>query len=102
MVSLRKQRSSSRRGPDNRGLVVPDICTFNTMLDACIAEKRWDDLEHVYKKVLQHGFHFNAKRHIQMILDASRAGRVELLETTWKHLVQVNQVDKQFEISSSH
>ncbi|XP_031247563.1 pentatricopeptide repeat-containing protein At1g30610, chloroplastic [Pistacia vera] len=80
------------RGPDNRGLVVPDIYTFNTMLDACIKEKRWDDLEHVYKKMLHHGFHFNAKRHVRMILDASRAGRVELLETTWKHLARVKRV----------
>ncbi|XP_044496901.1 pentatricopeptide repeat-containing protein At1g30610, chloroplastic-like [Mangifera indica] len=90
----RMSEDSSRHSwePDNRGLVVPDIYTFNTMLDACIVEKRWDDLEHVYKKMLQHGFHFNAKRHVRIILDASRAGRVELLETAWKHLVQANRV----------
>ncbi|XP_044495682.1 pentatricopeptide repeat-containing protein At1g30610, chloroplastic-like isoform X1 [Mangifera indica] len=77
---------------DNRGQVVPDIYTLNTMLDACIVENRWDELEHVFKKMLQHGFHFNAKRHVRKKLDASRAGRVELLETTWKHLAQVNRV----------
>lgn len=61
---------------DNKGLVIPDIYTFNTMLDACISEKRWDDLERVYRRMLHHGFHFNAKRHIRMILDASRAEKV--------------------------
>lgn len=61
---------------DKKGLVIPDIYTFNTMLDACAAEKRWDDLELVYKRMLHHGFHFNAKRHLRMILDASRAGKV--------------------------
>ncbi|KAI9196962.1 hypothetical protein LWI28_028564 [Acer negundo] len=74
-------------GSDNN-LVIPDIYTFNTMLEACSAEKRWDDLEFVYRKMLHHGYFFNAKRHLRIILDASRAGKVELLETTWKHLVQ--------------
>ncbi|KAK2975290.1 hypothetical protein RJ640_022739 [Escallonia rubra] len=71
--------------------VMPDIYTFNLMLDACVAHQRWDDLESVYEKMLQHGFHFNTKRHLRLILDACRAGKVELLETTWKHLVQVDQ-----------
>ena len=61
-------------------VVLPDIYTFNTMLDACNAEKRWDDFEYVYKRMLHHGFHFNAKRHLRMILDASRAGKVFLSE----------------------
>lgn len=64
---------------DYKERVLPDIYTFNTMLDACNAEKRWDDLEYVYKRMLHHGFHFNAKRHLRMILDASRAGKVDLL-----------------------
>ncbi|XP_044495068.1 pentatricopeptide repeat-containing protein At1g30610, chloroplastic-like [Mangifera indica] len=89
---MSEDSSHHSRETDNRDLLVPDVYTFNTMLGACIVEKRWDDLEHVYKTMLQHGFHFNAKRRVRMILDASRAGRVELLETTWKHLAQANQV----------
>ncbi|KAK3030873.1 hypothetical protein RJ639_037330 [Escallonia herrerae] len=73
------------------GRVMPDIYTFNLMLDACASHQRWDDLECVYEKMLQHGFHFNTKRHLRLILDACRAGKAELLETTWKHLVQVDQ-----------
>ncbi|KAH9747626.1 pentatricopeptide repeat-containing protein [Citrus sinensis] len=77
---------------DKKGLVIPDIYTFNTMLDACAAEKRWDDLELVYKRMLHHGLHFNAKRHLRMILDASRAGKVELLEITWEHLARADRI----------
>ncbi|XP_057988157.1 pentatricopeptide repeat-containing protein At1g30610, chloroplastic isoform X2 [Hevea brasiliensis] len=75
-----------RSKSDYKFRVMPDIYTFNTMLDACIAEKSWDDFEHVYRRMFQHGYHFNAKRHLRMILEASRAGKGEPLEMTWKHL----------------
>lgn len=64
---------------DYKVQVIPDIYTFNTLLDACIVEKRWDDFEYVFKRMLQHGYHFNAKRHLRMLLDASRAGKVNFL-----------------------
>ncbi|KAA8537083.1 hypothetical protein F0562_029561 [Nyssa sinensis] len=80
--------SHIRSEADYKDRVIADIYTFNTMLNACVAEQRWDDLEYVYKQMLHHGFHFNAKRHLRMILDACRAGKGGLLETTWKHLVQ--------------
>ena len=68
-----------RRKSDYRARVIPDIYTFNTMLDACIAEKKWDDFENIYRGMLHHGYHFNAKRHLRMILIASRAGKVSSL-----------------------
>ncbi|KAI8524635.1 hypothetical protein RHMOL_Rhmol13G0163900 [Rhododendron molle] len=85
--------------------VVPDFYTFNTMLDSCVRQQQWDDLELVYKQMLQYGFPFNAQRHLRMIMEASRAGKVlfypffflmfvyerELLETTWKHLARAGQ-----------
>ena len=61
---------------DYKVRLIPDIYTFNTMLDACIAEKRWDEFEYVYTMMLHHGFHFNGKRHLRMVVDASRAGKV--------------------------
>ncbi|XP_022743626.1 pentatricopeptide repeat-containing protein At1g30610, chloroplastic isoform X4 [Durio zibethinus] len=69
--------------------VIPDIYTFNIMLDACIQHRRWDEFEHVYGRMLHHGFHFNAKRHLRMILDAARGGKKELLETTWEHMARI-------------
>ena len=68
--------SDIKNKADHKALVAPDIYTFNTLLDSCVLEKRWDDFEYVYKKMLQHGCHFNAKRHLQMILDASSVGKV--------------------------
>ncbi|KAM7500453.1 hypothetical protein LguiA_024867 [Lonicera macranthoides] len=76
---------------DYKDKVIPDIYTFNLMLNACALKHRWDDLECIYKKMLQHGYHFNSKRHLRLILDASRAGKDDLLEITWKHLIQSNQ-----------
>ncbi|MCL7030689.1 hypothetical protein MKW94_016401 [Papaver nudicaule] len=75
---------------DYKSRVVPDNYTFNTMLDACVAEKKWDDFTFVYQRMLQHGCHFNTKRHLKMLLEACRAGKGELLEATWKHLIQAN------------
>ncbi|KAK9265926.1 hypothetical protein L1049_021443 [Liquidambar formosana] len=77
---------------DYRDMVVPDTYSFNTMLDACVSEKRWDDFEYFYKQMLHHGYHFNGKRHLRMILDASRSGKGELLETTCKHLAQADRI----------
>lgn len=77
---------------DYRHVVLPDIHTFNLMLDACLVNKRWDDLEFIYIKMLQHGYHFNAKRHSHMILEACNAGKANLLETTWKHLIEGDQI----------
>lgn len=64
---------------DCKARVKPDSYTFNTLLDACITEKRWDDFEFVYKMMLHHGYHFNAKRHLRMILDACEAGKVSFI-----------------------
>lgn len=66
------------RQEDYKVRVIPDIYTFNTMLDACVMEKRWDDLEFVYAQMLRYGHHFNAKRHLRLILEARRAGKVHI------------------------
>lgn len=71
---------------DYKVRVIPDIYSFNTMLEACYAKHKWDDLEFIYEQMLKYGHHFNAKRHLRLILDARRAGKDDLLEMTWKHL----------------
>ncbi|XP_030471303.2 pentatricopeptide repeat-containing protein At1g30610, chloroplastic [Syzygium oleosum] len=75
---------------DYKFRVIPDTYTFNTILDACLEGRRWDDLQYVYQKMLHHGHHFNEKRHLRIVLDSSRAGQFGLLETTWNHLVQAD------------
>lgn len=81
---------SSKAGYKDR--VIPDKYSFNTMLDACVKGKRWNEFEVVYKGMLEYGYPFNVKRHLRMILDAGRAGKGELLETTWNHLVVNGQI----------
>ncbi|KHN39846.1 Pentatricopeptide repeat-containing protein, chloroplastic [Glycine soja] len=81
-----------RGNTDYKMLVVPDTYSFNTMLDACVAEKRWDYFDHVYQRMLYHGYHFNPKRHLRMILEASKAGKERPLEITWKHLTDTDRI----------
>ncbi|XP_078428729.1 pentatricopeptide (PPR) repeat-containing protein [Wolffia australiana] len=68
--------------------ISPDKFTFNTMLEACMAAESWDDFEYVYDKMLKWGHPFNARRHLRMVMEASRAGKESLLETTYHHLIQ--------------
>ncbi|XP_074559750.1 pentatricopeptide repeat-containing protein At1g30610, chloroplastic [Curcuma longa] len=80
---------------DSNGLsqrVVPDNYTFNTMIEAYAQRQKWDDFENVYRQMLNQGFHFNTKRHMRMVLDAFRAGKILVLESTWKHLVRFERV----------
>ncbi|ESQ33799.1 hypothetical protein EUTSA_v10006701mg [Eutrema salsugineum] len=71
---------------DFESRVLPDTYTFNTMLDSCAEHKKWDDFGYAYLEMLRHGYHFNAKRHLKMVLEASRAGKEEVMEATWEHL----------------
>ncbi|PIN17742.1 hypothetical protein CDL12_09587 [Handroanthus impetiginosus] len=91
-LSLLENGSFIRHEEDYKVRVIPDIYSFNTMLDACAVEKRWDDLEFVYTQMLKYGHHFNAKRHLRLVLDARRAGKNELLEITWKYMVETERV----------
>ncbi|XP_059288145.1 pentatricopeptide repeat-containing protein At1g30610, chloroplastic [Lycium ferocissimum] len=77
---------------DGKDKVFPDVYTFNLMLDAWAAGKKWDDLEFAYSHMLKYGHHFNAKRHMQIVLDSCRAGKVKLLEATWKDLARADRV----------
>ncbi|KAL2484162.1 Pentatricopeptide repeat-containing protein [Forsythia ovata] len=91
-LKLLENVNSVYQKSDYKDRILPDIYSFNTMLDACAVEKKWDDLEFVYTKMLQYGHHFNAKRHLRIILDARSAGKMELLEMTWKHLVRAERI----------
>ncbi|KAJ6802199.1 pentatricopeptide repeat-containing protein, chloroplastic [Iris pallida] len=66
---------------DSNQKAIPDKFTFNTMMGACALTNNWDGFESSYKQMLDHGYHFDMKRHLHMVLDASRAGKVT--ETTW-------------------
>uniref|UniRef100_A0A1D1YMK8 Pentatricopeptide repeat-containing protein At1g30610, chloroplastic n=1 Tax=Anthurium amnicola TaxID=1678845 RepID=A0A1D1YMK8_9ARAE len=69
------------------GKVVPDKFMFNTVMEACVDTKHWDDFEYVYQQMFHYGYHFDAKRHLHMVMEASRAGKVQVLDTTCEHLI---------------
>ncbi|KAJ6796313.1 pentatricopeptide repeat-containing protein, chloroplastic [Iris pallida] len=73
---------------DSDQKAIPDKFTFNTMMEACASTNNWDDFESTYKQMLHHGYHFDTKRHLRMVLDASRAGKIQLVEATWDHLIR--------------
>ncbi|KAI4343116.1 hypothetical protein MLD38_027654 [Melastoma candidum] len=77
---------------DYKTRVLPDIYTFNTMLDACFEGKMWDDLEFVFQRLLDHGCHFNVDRHLHIVLESSRAGKSGPLEATWKYLMRMDRI----------
>ncbi|KAK7404281.1 hypothetical protein VNO78_05051 [Psophocarpus tetragonolobus] len=89
---MSENASRLRGNTDYKMLVVPDTYTFNTMLDACVAEKRWDYFDQVYQRMLYHGYHFNPKRHLRMILETSKAGQERPLEITWKQLIDMGRI----------
>ena len=77
---------------DLESRMLPDTYTFNTMLEACAEHKKWDDFGYAYREMLHHEYHFNAKRHLKMVLEASRAGHEEVMEATWEHLRRSNRI----------
>ncbi|GAB4825890.1 hypothetical protein Ancab_008757 [Ancistrocladus abbreviatus] len=85
------QNGTQARSAEHKD-VTPDAYTFNTMLEGCVSHKKWDIFGYAYEKMLCHGYHFNTKRHLWMILQASQAGKVELVETTWTHLERADRV----------
>ncbi|ONK65740.1 uncharacterized protein A4U43_C06F440 [Asparagus officinalis] len=67
---------------------IPDKFTFNTMMDACAAMNNWDYLLYTYEQMLRHGYHFDSRRHLRLVFDAFRAGKRQVIETTWEHLIR--------------
>ncbi|KAG9150673.1 hypothetical protein Leryth_008131 [Lithospermum erythrorhizon] len=86
-MSLLQNVNAIKNRSDCRDKVIPDIYTFNTMLESCAEKQRWDDFEFIYFQMLRHGFHFNPKRHLSMVLAANNAGKREVLEATWKQIM---------------
>ncbi|AEE31250.1 pentatricopeptide (PPR) repeat-containing protein [Arabidopsis thaliana] len=81
-----------KNSSDFESRVLPDTYTFNTMLDTCAEQEKWDDFGYAYREMLRHGYHFNAKRHLRMVLEASRAGKEEVMEATWEHMRRSNRI----------
>lgn len=66
---------------DSSQVATADKFTFNTFMEACAAAKRWNDFEYAFREMLSSGYHFDERRHLRMVLDAYRHGKVLTLAT---------------------
>ncbi|KAH9624039.1 hypothetical protein KSS87_008632 [Heliosperma pusillum] len=89
---FQKMMQSGQQGSRANSSITADIHTFRLMLDSCVKENRWDDFDYAYNQMLHHGHSFNTKRHLWMVLQASKAGKDEVVETTWRHLMKSKRV----------
>lgn len=61
---------------DSSQTATADKFTFNTFMEACAAAQRWDDFEYAFHEMLSRRYHFDERRHLRMVLDAYRNGKV--------------------------
>ncbi|RLM91536.1 pentatricopeptide repeat-containing protein [Panicum miliaceum] len=73
---------------DSSQTATADKFTFNTFMEACAAAQRWDDFESAFRGMLSKGYHFDERRHLRMVLDACRNGK--LLDDLWRYLCHYN------------
>ncbi|KAL6845396.1 hypothetical protein ACP4OV_024891 [Aristida adscensionis] len=75
---------------------VADKFTFNTFMEACAEAKMWNDFEYVFREMLSNGYHFDERRHLRMVLDAYRSGKImfqeQLLDDIWRYLCHHDRV----------
>jgi pentatricopeptide repeat protein len=63
---------------DSNQSAIADKFTFNTFMEACAEENRWDDFEYAFCEMLSNGYHFDERRHLRMVLNAYRSGKVHI------------------------
>lgn len=57
--------------------VVPDVYTYNSMLEASASAQQWEYFEHVYREMIVSGYQLDQDKHLPLHVKASRAGKVE-------------------------
>lgn len=75
-LGLLENGNRIRNKSDCKDMVLPDIHSFNLMLDGFSAQLKWDEVECIYLQMLKHGYHFNSKRHLRIVLHSCNAGKV--------------------------
>lgn len=56
--------------------LVPDEYTYSFMLEASARSLQWEYFEHVYKTMILSGYQIDQTKHVPMLIEASRAGKV--------------------------
>ncbi|CAN4079793.1 unnamed protein product [Withania somnifera] len=75
--------SSSRR---------PDQYTYTSMLESSACSLQWEYFEYVYREMALAGYLLDQNRHAYLLVEASKAGKVHLLEHAFDAILEVGQI----------
>ncbi|PHT91503.1 Pentatricopeptide repeat-containing protein, chloroplastic [Capsicum annuum] len=75
--------SSSRR---------PDAYTYTSMLECSACSLQWEYFEYVYKEMALAGYRLDQNRHAYLLVEASKAGKVHLLEHAFDVILEAGQI----------
>ncbi|KAH1250064.1 Pentatricopeptide repeat-containing protein, chloroplastic [Glycine max] len=72
--------------------VVPDVYTYNSMLEASASAQQWEYFEHVYREMIVSGYQLDQDKHLPLHVKASRAGKLHLLEHAFDNILEAGEI----------
>lgn len=63
----------------NAPLLKPDEYTYSAMLEASARAQQWEYFEYVYKMMALSGYQLDQSKHISLLVEASKAGKVSYI-----------------------
>ncbi|KAL3346339.1 hypothetical protein AABB24_024999 [Solanum stoloniferum] len=70
----------------------PDAYTYTSMLESSAFSLQWEYFEYVYKEMALAGYLLDQSRHAYLLVEASKAGKVHLLEHAFDAILEVGQI----------
>nr|XP_016461513.1 PREDICTED: pentatricopeptide repeat-containing protein At5g67570, chloroplastic-like [Nicotiana tabacum] len=70
----------------------PDAYTYTSMLEASACSLQWEYFEYVYKEMALSGYQLDQSRHAYLLVEASKAGKVHLLEHAFDAILEIGQI----------
>eukprot|EP00252_Welwitschia_mirabilis_P018813 TRINITY_DN4208_c0_g1_i2.p1 TRINITY_DN4208_c0_g1~~TRINITY_DN4208_c0_g1_i2.p1 ORF type:complete len:826 (-),score=151.81 TRINITY_DN4208_c0_g1_i2:256-2733(-) len=88
-----KKGWTGRQNPiRTNGSLTADYFTYNLMLEASALARDWDYLETVYRQMILRGHPIDQRRHMWLIVAASKAGKYHLLDHAFDQLLERGEV----------
>ncbi|KAG4930602.1 hypothetical protein AAZX31_17G155500 [Glycine max] len=72
--------------------VVPDVYSYNSMLEASATAQQWEYFEHVYREMIVSGYQLDQDKHLSLLVKASRAGKLHLLEHAFDMILEAGEI----------
>nr|XP_025885489.1 pentatricopeptide repeat-containing protein At5g67570, chloroplastic isoform X1 [Solanum lycopersicum] len=70
----------------------PDAYTYTSMLESSACSLQWEYFEYVYKEMALAGHLLDQSRHAYLLVEASKAGKVHLLEHAFDAILEVGHI----------